>query len=308
MRVINTLFPILLGLATAVQPITASAQIGIGVSVNIAPPELPVYVQPAIPAPGFLWTPGYWAWGGAEYYWVPGTWVRPPRVGFLWTPPWWGFAGGVYGFHTGYWGPHIGFYGGINYGFGYGGIGYEGGRWEHGVFAYNRVVNNFGGVHINNVYERTVVNNTTINHVAFNGGERGIQARPTQEQQAAEREQHIAATKSQTRHFEAARANPQLRASVNHGHPAIAATARPGQFKGPGVVAARDHAKTGQARTGQARAGARAERNPARAQHAPGQAPRHATPPRPQGARSTPYPQPARPAPQGEKRPGAEKR
>ena len=54
-------------------------------------------------------------------------------------------------------GSAIGFYGGVNYGFGYGGVGYEGGRWDNGVFAYNRSVNNFGSVTITNVYEKTVV-------------------------------------------------------------------------------------------------------------------------------------------------------
>jgi hypothetical protein len=33
--------------------------------------------------------------------------------------------------------------------------------------------------------------------------------------------------------------NPALRAAVNHGNPAIAATARPAEFTGRGVVAAR---------------------------------------------------------------------
>ena len=50
----------------------------IGVSVTIAPPELPVYEQPLCPGDGYIWTPGYWAWDG-EYYWVPGTWVHGSR-------------------------------------------------------------------------------------------------------------------------------------------------------------------------------------------------------------------------------------
>ena len=54
----------------------------------------------------------------------------PPRAGVLWTPGYWGFAGGVYAWHAGYWGPHVGFYGGINYGFGYGGVGFVGGEWR----------------------------------------------------------------------------------------------------------------------------------------------------------------------------------
>jgi hypothetical protein len=39
----------------------AQAQIGIGVSIDIAPPALPVYDQPPLPGPGYLWTPGYWS-------------------------------------------------------------------------------------------------------------------------------------------------------------------------------------------------------------------------------------------------------
>eukprot|EP01035_Chromulina_nebulosa_P063498 gene63498-86848_t len=126
-------------------PVVAMAQI-IGINITIAPPELPVYEQPAIPAPGYIWTPGYWAYGPDGYYWVPGTWVEPPQVGLLWTPGYWGWHGGYYGWNAGYWGSHVGFYGGVDYGYGYGGDGYAGGRWNNGVFAYNRTVNNFGGV------------------------------------------------------------------------------------------------------------------------------------------------------------------
>jgi hypothetical protein len=43
----------------------------------------------------------------------------PPQVGYLWTPGWWGWGNGGYFFHEGFWGPTVGFYGGINYGFGY---------------------------------------------------------------------------------------------------------------------------------------------------------------------------------------------
>jgi hypothetical protein len=242
-----TTAPLLLGLAVALPMATvptgpAHAQIGIGIgigiSVHIAPPVLPVYVQPPLPAPGYLWTPGYWAYGDAGYYWVPGTWVEPPSVGLLWTPPWWGFAGGVYGFHAGYWGPHVGFYGGINYGFGYNGSGFFGGRWGNGGFEYNQAYNNFGGTHITNVYNERVNNDTTITRTSFNG-QGGINARPTPEQEAAEHENHVQPTPAQSQHFDAARTNPDLRASVNHGNPAIAATARPGAFNGEGVMAAR---------------------------------------------------------------------
>ena len=68
--------------------------------------------QPLIPGPGYIWTPGYWAWGDNGYFWVPGTWVLPPAVGLLWTPGYWAWSAGSYIWNAGYWGPHIGFYGG----------------------------------------------------------------------------------------------------------------------------------------------------------------------------------------------------
>ncbi|MGD0469772.1 MAG: YXWGXW repeat-containing protein [Terriglobales bacterium] len=205
----------------------SSAQIGIGISVRIAPPALPVYAQPICPGPGYLWTPGYWAWSDdGGYYWVPGTWVVAP-VGMLWTPGYWGFAGGLYGWHPGYWGPHVGFYGGINYGFGYGGIGFAGGEWRGGAFFYNRAVLNVNVTNVTNVYSRTVIVNNT--HVAFNGPG-GIEARPTRQEEAYGRERHTAALAAQSEHERAASQNRQLFASENHGRPAIAATARPGEF------------------------------------------------------------------------------
>jgi hypothetical protein len=200
----------------------AQVAIGIGISVHVAPPALPVYVQPPLPVPGYLWTPGYWSYGEAGYYWVPGVWVQPPRVGVLWTPGYWGFAGGVYGWHGGYWGPHIGFYGGVNYGFGYGGVGFVGGEWRGGAFAYNSAVANFGSVHVTNVYEnRTIVTqNTVINneHVSFNGGA-GIQAQVSATELRAGNEEHIQPTANQVQHANFAAQDRSQLASVNHGTP-----------------------------------------------------------------------------------------
>src|SRR5258708_3645396 len=158
--------------------IVSFGQVVVGISVRVAPPALPVYTQPAGPGAGYMWTPGYWAWNDdAGYYWVPGTWVVAP-VGLLWTPGYWGFADGVYGWHRGYWGPHIGFYGGVNYGYGYGGAGYAGGEWRGRSFYYNRSVTNV--TNVTNVYNKTVIVNE--NHVAFNGGEHGVSARPSHEE------------------------------------------------------------------------------------------------------------------------------
>ena len=201
------------------------------ISVRFGPPPIPVYEQPICPGEGYIWTPGYWAWDGDfdDYYWVPGTWVLAPEPGFLWTPPYWGWDGGVYIFHEGYWGPHVGFYGGINYGFGYFGVGFVGGRWEGDRFFYNRDV-----VHVENVrnvYEERV-NVTTVNRVSYNGGPGGIDARPRPEDEVAARDRHVPPVAAQTQHFEQARSNPKLRATANRGKPPVAATARAAEFRG----------------------------------------------------------------------------
>ena len=243
------------------------------VQTNEAPPPLPDYDQPPVPAEGYLWTPGYWAWGGGGYYWVPGTWVEPPSVGLLWTPGYWGFAGGVYVFNAGYWGPHVGFYGGVNYGFGYGGVGFVGGRWVGGSFAYNGAVANINIAIIHNTYREPVVNVGVVNHVSFNGGAGGIHAVATPQERAFAQERHIAATQAQRQHIQEAARNPGLAARANGGHPAIAATPRPGAFNGPGVVGAHGAA----ARPGGAPpAGARP--NPNNAHQQPGKQQQHPKP------------------------------
>ncbi|MEP6548457.1 MAG: hypothetical protein ABJD53_13440 [Gammaproteobacteria bacterium] len=208
------------------------------VRTNEAPPPLPDYDQPPCPEDGYLWTPGYWAWGGGGYYWIPGTWVQPPRVGVLWTPGYWGFVSGVYLFHGGYWGPHVGFYGGVNYGYGYGGAGFVGGRWDGNRYAYNRTVNNVNVTNIHNTYNETVINNVTVNRVSYNGGSGGVAAAPTAQDRAALHDR-VAPTPVQRQHFQEAIKNPALAARANGGHPPIAATPRPAAFNAPGVIGAR---------------------------------------------------------------------
>lgn len=221
-------------------PAAASAQIGVGVSVSFGPPLLPVYVQPPCPAAGYIWTPGYWAWApGYGYYWVPGTWVLAPFQGALWTPGYWGWNRGAYFWNAGYWGPVVGFYGGINYGFGYPGYGYQGGYWRRGAFYYNRAVNNVRITNIRNVYNKTVINNVRVTRVSYNGGRGGITTRPTGVQLAAARQRRMALTPVQRQQESAARSHPMQRASVNHGRPAIVATPRPGVFTGRGVIRTR---------------------------------------------------------------------
>ena len=217
-------------------PTQSSAQVAVGISVRIGPPVLPVYAQPICPGPGYLWVPGYWAYGDDGYFWVPGTWVIAPEPGLLWTPGYWGWSEGFYIWHAGYWGPTVGFYGGINYGFGYPGVGFYGGYWRGGNYFYNRSVTNVNVTVVHNTYNNTVINNTNVTRVSFNGGPGGITARPTSAELAAEHERHASMTAEQTRHFEAARNDRSFLASVNHGHPDVAATPRPAEFKGRGSV------------------------------------------------------------------------
>ena len=231
-------FAFLLLVLPAALSVPSAAQIGI--SVRIGPPALPVYEQPICPGDGYLWSPGYWAWSDDDgYYWVPGTWVEAPEPGLLWTPGYWGWNDGAYLWNAGYWGPQIGFYGGINYGYGYGGNGFYGGEWRGGHFFYNTAVMRVNTTQITNVYvNRTVIVNNN-SHVAFNGGRGGVAARPTAEQERFAHEQHTPPVASQREHEHAASQNRALFASTNHGRPAVAATARPGEFSGKGVVAAR---------------------------------------------------------------------
>jgi WXXGXW repeat (2 copies) len=202
----------------------------VGISVAFGPPALPVYEQPICPVDGYLWTPGYWAYGDGDYYWVPGTWVEAPEVGFLWTPGYWGWGGNAFLFHEGYWGPHVGFYGGIDYGYGYGGRSYEGGRWENNHFYYNTSVNRVNGATFHNTYD-TRIENTTVNRVSYNGGNGGVNARPSAQEDTYGRESHTGPVAAQNQHAQEARSDPELRASANQGKPAIAATSKPGDFK-----------------------------------------------------------------------------
>jgi WXXGXW repeat (2 copies) len=228
-------------LAAPVMPAMAAPPgVEIGIAVSFGPPPLPYYSQPLCPGPGFIWTPGYWAWDPAYgYYWVPGTWVMAPFEGALWTPGYWGWYadGDDYVWYPGYWGPVVGFYGGVDYGFGYTGYGYDGGYWRGRNFYYNREVNNINSRSVTYVYSRRVESRGS--RISFNGGRDGIQARPTRVQSAAEHYRRSGAIGAQIQQRDMARRNPRQRVTVNHGRPGVAATARPGEFSGHGAVEAR---------------------------------------------------------------------
>ena len=258
----------------------------VSVSISVAPPILPVYEQPLCPGPGYIWTPGYWAYGDVGYYWVPGTWVLPPAVGLLWTPGYWGYDGGVFVWHVGYWGPHVGYYGGINYGFGYFGTGFEGGYWKDGAFLYNTAVTRVDAAVITSTYNKQAVGTVTVNHVSFNGPG-GITDKPTSQEVAWSRKRHTQPTATQAKHQRAASANRALYTAVNHGTPTIAATAKPGVFNGPEVVGPKAVVATTKAAMGTgltapddkarphrqdgAAPGASGKAGPGASQHAPGE-------------------------------------
>jgi WXXGXW repeat (2 copies) len=187
------------------------------VVVRTAPPPLMVYEQPFCPGPGYIWVPGYWAWGYSGYYWVPGVWEFAPRVGWMWTPGYWGWSDGAYFWHGGYWGRHIGFYGGINYGYGYTGCGYEGGYWRDRVFYYNSAVSRVNVTVVNNTYEKTVVTTTpALAKVSYNGGTGGVLAKPTSQELVAAHEQHIGPTAHQKQLHKAAAPKPIQKKKIKY--------------------------------------------------------------------------------------------
>ncbi|MFU2070412.1 hypothetical protein ACLQ9R_15140, partial [Bordetella hinzii] len=179
----------------------ASANMAAVAVSNQPPPPLPVYQQPPVPGDGYIWVPGYWARNAYGFYWVPGAWVIAPYVGALWTPGYWSFDLGVYRWHAGYWGPHVGFYGGINYGFGYIGIGYVGGYWRDRAFYYNRAITNVNVTRVTNVYVHNVtVNNIDRRRISYNGGPGGLDRRPTPQEEAARNDRRTPPTRDQLDH------------------------------------------------------------------------------------------------------------
>src|SRR4030095_1850396 len=200
----------------------ASAFAEVDISVGFAPPVLPVYEQPPCPVAGYIWTPGYWGYGYdvGDYYWVPGAWVPPPSVGLLWTPPWWGWNNGVYAFNQGYWGPSVGFYGGVNYGYGYTGNGYWGGRWSGNTFQYNTAVTRVNTNVVHNTYvNKSVTNQMNANRARFNGPNGGNAQDTAAQSAGAANTKTLPPSSQQLSRQQAAAKDRNLQASVNKGKP-----------------------------------------------------------------------------------------
>lgn len=216
-----------LSLILALAAVSSLAYSQVAISISVAPPELPIYEQPPCPAPNLIWTPGYWSWSDDGYYWVPGAWVEAPAEGLLWTPGYWGYDNGNYMWNDGYWAPEVGFYGGVDYGYGYPGEGFYGGRWMGNTYSYNVTVVNVNTTVIQNTYRNEVQYRPQPNRVSYNGGNGGIQARPTAAQISVRQHRRSGPIQAQQRQAQLARSLPQNYAKANNGHPEHAAMERP---------------------------------------------------------------------------------
>jgi hypothetical protein len=230
MRIHRFLLPLAIVFFAIGMPATAGAQVYVSL---VAPPPLLQYQQPQLSNPNYIWTPGYWAMGQSGYYWVQGSWQQPPQMGLLYTPGYWGYNQNQnqYNYNQGYWGQQVGYYGGINYGYGYSGNGYYGGAWQGNMFRYNTAVSMVDPYVIRNVYvDRTVIVRN-VTHVSYNGGVGGIVARPDAREVAYANQRHYPNTYTQQQHVDNAARDRSNLESVNHGKPAVThsttAVARP---------------------------------------------------------------------------------
>jgi hypothetical protein len=132
MKHFSTYLPVRLILAfsvavATVAPPKSSAQI----VVTIGPPQIPVDAQPPSPGGAFVWAPGHWGRNPSGYAWIHGSWLMPPSPGMLWTPGYWRPQPGGFAWQSGRWGSSVGYYGGVNYGFGYMGSGFTASTLRH---------------------------------------------------------------------------------------------------------------------------------------------------------------------------------
>ncbi|QES89015.1 YXWGXW repeat-containing protein [Rhizosphaericola mali] len=191
----------------------ANAQVSL--SINFAPPALISYDQPECPGDGYMWIPGYWAYSPETgYYWVPGYWTLPPAPGLLWTPGYWGYDGNDYVWNAGYWGNNVGFYGGINYGYGYFGTGFVGGMWNGNTFQYNTAVVHIGR-NIRNTYSNRNFS-TNNSHASFNG-RGGVQINQNNSERQYAQQQRYESTPDQRMQRQAAISNTQFHYQNNNG-------------------------------------------------------------------------------------------
>ena len=136
----------------------AQAQVAISISATIAPPLLPVYAQPAIPGPGYLWIPGYWAWNGSRILLDARLLVDAADGRFLLDAALLGLVERRLCLQRRLLGSDGRVLWRDQLRFRVQRLGYQGGMWQGNTFVYNRTVNNFGNVNIANSYSRPVSN------------------------------------------------------------------------------------------------------------------------------------------------------
>jgi WXXGXW repeat (2 copies) len=85
--------------------IPASAQLHIGVGINIGPPAPRAERMSARPSRDAVWIAGYHRWAPRRhrYVWVPGRWMRPPRPHTVWVAGRWERRNNEWVYYEGRW-------------------------------------------------------------------------------------------------------------------------------------------------------------------------------------------------------------
>lgn len=77
--------------------------IGREVTVTKTPPAVQVETPTTSPGQRYVWTRGYWRWTGADYEWVPGSWVERPGAAAVWVDGQWQSHPGGWVWVAGHW-------------------------------------------------------------------------------------------------------------------------------------------------------------------------------------------------------------
>ena len=91
------------GLLATALCIPSFGQVSFGVTIGEPPPPLRYEVPPTMPAPGYVWTDGYWFIDGGRWVWHHGEWERPPYSGAYWAHPHYDHYPDGWHVHQGYW-------------------------------------------------------------------------------------------------------------------------------------------------------------------------------------------------------------
>jgi WXXGXW repeat (2 copies) len=103
----RTVRGLIYGAAIGIAVVAGSASSFANAMVSVAPPPPRAEVIPALPAPEaaeWAWSPGYWRWTGAEYFWVPGSYVRRVHGAAALIPGYWASTPAGWVWVPGHWG------------------------------------------------------------------------------------------------------------------------------------------------------------------------------------------------------------